>query len=51
MGFQVKDFFHNHQVLIMTFDETRLRLVVNNGVDDDDIQKTLETFSLFVKSL
>lgn len=45
----MKEFFLERQVLIMTFDESRLRLVCNNGVDCEGIRKTLQVYEEFVK--
>ncbi|CAJ0603333.1 unnamed protein product [Cylicocyclus nassatus] len=48
---EVKNFFHSHGVLVMPFDDTRVRIVTNWGIKADDVEKVLSVYKAFVESL
>lgn len=47
-GFQVQKFFQSNGVLVMVFDATRVRIVLNWGVKEGDIDKVLSVYSKFI---
>ncbi|KHJ90524.1 hypothetical protein OESDEN_09634 [Oesophagostomum dentatum] len=48
---QVQKFFQSHGVLVMLFDSTRIRIVLNWGVKEDDVDKVLNIYKEFVSSV
>ncbi|KAK6045266.1 hypothetical protein COOONC_17229 [Cooperia oncophora] len=48
---QVQKFFESRGVLMMTFDATRVRIVLNWGVTEEDVEKVLDHYKDFINSL
>ncbi|KAK6019677.1 hypothetical protein OSTOST_14679, partial [Ostertagia ostertagi] len=48
---QVQKFFESRGVLMMVFDATRVRIVLNWGVTEEDVEKVLNHYKDFVRSL
>ncbi|KAL6738689.1 hypothetical protein Aduo_012211 [Ancylostoma duodenale] len=48
---QVQMFFQSNGVLMMVFDATRIRIVLNWGVKEGDIDKVLSVYSKFIDSI
>ncbi|WKY06524.1 hypothetical protein Q1695_006591 [Nippostrongylus brasiliensis] len=48
---QVQQFFHSHGVLVMAFDSKRIRIVLNWGVTEADVDRALNVYSAFVDSI
>ncbi|CAJ0587903.1 unnamed protein product, partial [Mesorhabditis spiculigera] len=48
---QFVEFFKKHNVLVMAFDERRVRLVTNWGLTDEKIQEVFTVYEKFVASL
>uniref|UniRef100_A0A7I4YQU7 Beta_elim_lyase domain-containing protein n=1 Tax=Haemonchus contortus TaxID=6289 RepID=A0A7I4YQU7_HAECO len=48
---QVQKFFESRGVLMMLFDATRVRIVLNWGVTEEDVEKVLGHYKEFIQSL
>ncbi|EYB82104.1 hypothetical protein Y032_0367g44 [Ancylostoma ceylanicum] len=48
---QVQKFFQSNGVLVMVFDATRIRIVLNWGVKESDIDEVLNVYSRFIDSI
>ncbi|CAI2351130.1 unnamed protein product [Caenorhabditis sp. 36 PRJEB53466] len=48
---QLNDFFQKHDVLAMTFDAKRIRMVLNWNVDDENLETIAQVYKKFVEQL
>lgn len=48
---QLNDFFQKHDVLAMTFDARRIRMVLNWNVNDENLETIVEVYKQFLKQL
>ncbi|KAK6750669.1 hypothetical protein RB195_002565 [Necator americanus] len=48
---QVQKFFHSNGVLMMVFDTTRIRIVLNWGVTEGDVDRVLNIYRKFIDSV
>ncbi|PAV78242.1 hypothetical protein WR25_17648 isoform C [Diploscapter pachys] len=48
---QVVAFFQSHSILFMAFDSSRIRIVLNWGVCENDLHKILDIYQTFVDSI
>uniref|UniRef100_A0A183G3Q3 Beta_elim_lyase domain-containing protein n=1 Tax=Heligmosomoides polygyrus TaxID=6339 RepID=A0A183G3Q3_HELPZ len=48
---QVQKFLESRGVLVMVFDATRVRIVLNWGVSEKDVEKVLKVYSDFIASI
>lgn len=50
-NFQLTDFFQKHDILAMTFDARRIRMVLNWNVSDENLETIVEVYKKFLKQL
>ncbi|CAB54291.3 Beta_elim_lyase domain-containing protein [Caenorhabditis elegans] len=48
---QLTDFFQKHDILAMTFDARRIRMVLNWNVSDENLETIVEVYKKFLKQL